>query len=146
MHAVLKLAEDVIAQRIAQHPIAGHYNAGMVFMIFSGIMLCIGVGFLLYATYLWALTVYSQYEAAALTGVLALVFSFVTAMGLAMYKRYQTLKMEKAKVEMTKTILELLEVVQKEFSEPVRTNPKTAVAAASVAGHTSGKHFVQGTE
>lgn len=143
MSGALKVAEQLLMNRIISNnfPLSGKTKAGLGFGALSGLLVLIGISFLIYAAHLWLTNNFAADAAAALTGCMAFVLaglSGLTALGVMQYKKS---KAEKIKQEIQHTIMQAIEVANDEFGEPIKENPKTAVTAATLAGFMLGNRF-----
>lgn len=143
MSGALKVAEQLLMNLIISNdfPLSGKTKAGLGFGALSGLLVFTGFGFLIYAMHLWLTNNFAADVAAALTGCMAFGLaglSGLIALGVMQYKKS---KAEKMKQEIQHTIMQAIEVVNDEFGEPIKENPKTAITAATLAGFMMGNRL-----
>jgi hypothetical protein len=114
--------------------------AEVVLIAISVVLTCTGLIFGLHAENLWLETKYTPEIAALATGVTAIAFALVSfgmgkSMGEAKKRDYVD-----TTPDIGNTIKQVIEAIGEELEDPIRDNPKTAVALASLAGFVAGEH------
>lgn len=104
-------------------------------MVLSFVLLCIGIGFILYGTSLWFMTRYSTDIALLLTGGVALLFGAAAFCGVQGFFYYKAWRMKQVAAHIAETAEDLLKDVVECLEKPVQDNPKTAVLIAAAAGY-----------
>jgi hypothetical protein len=144
MSYLLANAEQLLIDSIVKGntPFTGRNKAGAGLMILSGLMLAAGLGFIIYASYLWLNAHYLPDMAAALTGALALFMAVLSALMAHAYSEYKRLRLRKIKAEATQTLQNAFDMLNAELEHPIRENPKTSVLIASLAGFMVGEKIL----
>jgi hypothetical protein len=114
--------------------------AEVVLIAISAILMCVGLIFGLYAENLWLDTKYAPEIAALATGgsaiILALIFlSIGKSIGNSKKSQFAN-----SSPDISNTIKQVIEAIGEELEEPIRDNPKTAIALASLVGFVAGEH------
>ena len=144
MNTVLAVAEQMLVDSIIgdKPPVTGESKLKIASLAFSFVMGVMGVGFSLYAFYLWLDLNFTPMMVMALMGAVTLTLSltgFLIFYAVLRYKRY---RMHKMKNELIKTAEETLEIFEEELSTPVQNNPKAAILVSSIAGFIAGDRFL----
>ena len=142
--SLMAIAEQaLVTQFEKRNTIVSHESKPkMFFILFFGLMLFTGTGFIIYASYVWLTKNYALEIAAALTGGIALslaLLSCLIAYAVTLYKRH---KIKEVKNQILDIVQSAFEIAEEEFSEPIRENPKTSALAASVAGYLIGERLL----
>lgn len=136
MSILSTIVKTVVIERLVAGavPIRESDKVGMALMVLSGFMALFAVLFFLIAGYNVLLSEYSTQMAAAIMGGIILALSAIlglSAYGLFRYRQKRFKHMQRA---VTSNIQSFIDSISDEFDEPVRNNPKTAVALASLLG------------
>lgn len=136
--------EQILIDRVLSNKASftGRSKAGFGLLAFSGLLLCLGLGFLLGAAYLWFDKNYTPEVAAAMTGILSMLLALLGAAGAYFFAYFRRRRIQTLKSEIAETVQTALEYADEELGEPVRENPKTAVMIASLAGFVAGERFL----
>lgn len=143
--ALLKSIEGIVVERLLSNnvPFTGKSKLGIGLYAFFAFMFFSGIVFLLYAWYLWLNTTYPAEVAALTTGLSSIGFALVSLMVgnmiLSNRRRKAEIARQKTQAEMTEAIQNFVLLAAQDFETPVRENPKTAVAAASIIGFVAGE-------
>lgn len=106
----------------------------------SVVLVCVGLGFLGVGIYMWLGELYPPRMAMLMMGGIVVAFALFTggiAMTAANYRRIHAKVREKV---IRHKLHELMSAVTEEFEDSVRQYPKTAAAAAALAGVIIGEH------
>ena len=117
----------------------GGYPAQAPLLMFAGGCFLAGTLLLVYALYLWLLITVGQLIAVVCTGVVFLMLAGLSAGGLFTYRNRKIAQVRK---EITDALLLALQLVKDDVGEAVQSNPKTVIAAASLAGFVVGRKFL----
>jgi hypothetical protein len=131
------VAEGIIAQANRHSYKRDAAGAGVIFM--AGLIALAALGFLIASVYTVLLLIYPVQIAAALTGAGLLILSgliFWSGARLMQQKRREDETVTRERIESLVDVM--ADNVTEEMSEPVRDNPKTAMAAAAIAGFLAG--------
>lgn len=115
---------------------------GIFFLWLAAVLTVMGVGFLLFAEYMYLAETYSSVVASLGVACTAIAVSWLSAAtGMMINDRRaskQTIHSFRQQPDITKTVTALIDSVAEELEEPIRENPKTALMIASLAGFLAG--------
>lgn len=115
---------------------------GIFFLWLAAVLTVMGVGFLLFAEYMYLAETYSSVVASLGVACTAIAVSWLSAAtGMMINDRRafkQTSHNFRQQPDITKTVTALIDSVAEELEEPIRENPKTALMIASLAGFLAG--------
>jgi hypothetical protein len=107
--------------------------------IAAGIATFTGMGFLIFAAYLWLEKNYQADVVAGVTGLMAIGLGcFLMLMSIAIVRRRQK-SLKKLKDEIYESLNEIVNSMDKVLTDPVRQNPKTATLLATIVGFVVGE-------
>jgi hypothetical protein len=106
----------------------------LILMIFLGLA---GVGFFIYAGFVWGAARYGVQSAALGTGALIWAFVFCSMGFLLMSRRRRSLK--KVGKQMGRQSEDALMNALESLEEPIRNNPKVGIILAALMGYKTGK-------
>lgn len=143
MSALFKIGSHVLINRMINSDFSGVGKAkvGDRGDLFSGFMLFVASGFFLYACYIWSNANFSLDIAAAITGGLALGLALINMLVRYVIYRIKVSKLKKIKDELLHIIENAMKTFDEEFSEPIKDNPKTAAAMATIVGYAAANRF-----
>jgi hypothetical protein len=107
-------------------------NTGL--FIFCGILICIGLAFITYATYMSLLSQYSTPFAASITGVMCIAFALAAYCVFYALKKYQHKQIQKTRLKLIEKAKVFLASLDEELGEPIRNYPKISVVIAALTG------------
>ncbi len=118
--------------------------SGIAFMLGGAVLGLMTLAILFVAEYLYLVTLYSAPMAAlgvACTAMALTLLSLGTGMILMAGKRHKGRHAPASpQPDIAKTVSALIDSITEELEDPIRENPKTAVAIASLAGFIAGDH------
>lgn len=147
---LLPLITQMVIEGISKgtRPVLPRLNAkGIALVACSAILGLLGLGFTLFAGFIY-LQNFVEPEFAALI-VAGIIFFFAAIIGLmgrksivgygyVTYRRSSSPSSSSPVADIAQTVKNLIEGVTTELEEPIRDNPKTAIALASLAGYLAG--------
>lgn len=131
------IAETMLINKIANapSPISAKGDPGQIFVVMSGTLAAVGLGFIILASYLWLNANYQPDIAAAMTGVISFaVAALMGAVALGIMKYRQSV-IKKVRRDVMDTISAAVDSIDGVLDEPVGNNPKTAATLALLAGY-----------
>lgn len=142
--ALLSVLESSLLQKmIDSHvPLVGRSVIEKIALLLCGIMLVLGLGFMVFAFYLYVQTVQSPVMAAVLAGAFSLMIAAVIA-GVQLsiiYLKIRKIKMIKA--ELLSVLRVGGESVQKDVEGHIQDHPLSSVVLAALAGYMVGDRFI----
>lgn len=135
MGPVAVAIEQMVLQKIINSGIAGTPSkARLSPWTLAALLLFIGACFLIAGAFLWMLNNYSPEFATAVTGLLIMFFGILIALGAWCLHEYKKSRIKHYKDEVTGVLGSIMSTIADELEEPIRENPKTAVALSLLAG------------
>ncbi len=146
MKALITLAEFALADRLLKGgPLLRAPASANIDMLTgaASIMACAGLGFSFYALHLWLAKNFAPEIAAAITGGAFLGVAALIGLSAFAVICYRKKQFDKVRHDITGILEGLAKEADDRLAQPIREHPKSAAAAALVAGYLSGEHMQQ---
>lgn len=116
--------------------------AGVFFLWLAAVLTVMAIGFGLFATYAYLVTIYVPQAAALMVAGIAFAVALVSAGISMLYMNRRARRMVSQTLnpqpDIAKTVTAMIDSIAEELEEPIRENPKTAIMIASLAGFLAG--------
>lgn len=144
MSLVSAALEQMLLAKIANSGITGthKHKVGYSAWTVSALLAFVGICFLIAAAFIWLLHDYNLETATAITGLLIIFFGLLIALGAWSIHEYKMSKLNHYKNEFTGFFESLTAPLAQEFEQPIRDNPKTAIALSILMGFLLSKHVL----
>lgn len=144
MAGLMRIAEHVVIDRLVSNgpPLAGKSKIGMAVTAMSGLLFAVGLGFFIYAAYLWLGNLYAADVATLYTSLLTFALSALLMAGVYIAVQLRKQKMKKMKQEVADSIIHTLNEADNELARSVRENPKSAMMVSTLAGFLVGERLL----
>lgn len=120
-------------------PLEGTPKPGPGFIALSSFLVCLGLGFFIYAAHLWMQPRYSPEMAALLTAALSLWLAVMVLAVAYIGMGYRRKRLKMLGNSIVKNIQDAFEAVDADLRDPVGEHPRTALLLASLAGFVVGE-------
>jgi hypothetical protein len=127
---------EIVAEATGKTKIYGDMAAAALFFT------VVGLGFLIFAAYLWLRDNYQPDTAAALAGLIALGLALLMGLAMWVFNSRKKSIIKHVRHEIHDSVREGMESLNQILSDPVHANPKAAALAASVAGFVAGEKLL----
>ena len=146
MDQFLKIAERVLVDRlISKHsPVTHKSKVGIFIFALAGVLFLIGLGMMLYASYVWFTMTYTPLIASMMLSAMLIATSILLCVCVCAVTAYQRRKIIQMRSDITSDISAVINLFEDEFdiSQPLKNNPKTVTAIAAMCGFIAGDKFL----
>lgn len=143
MAYLARLTESLMAEKFltAAAVSNGSAKAAQTLVAVAGIFGITGLAFFVYAAHLWLADHYQPDLAAAVTGGLSILLAAICSLIAYGFLQQRRLSMKALRNEIETLAAEILETADEYIGDPIKEHPKTAAAAASIAGYMLGNRM-----
>ena len=136
MADVSRLLESIVAQNLFHQTkrVSATTFIGQSVIALSFFFILLGLGLFIYAAHLWFINHYSMPIAAYFTGLLSLVVALLFGSITFLAMKYRQARMKKIHHEILGKLKIFTDLLDEEFGESIRENPKMSVLIASLMG------------